>query len=312
MYLTDDQQKVGTYKKILKENSFDTVYFNSFFSMSFTLLPLLAIRFLKHKPQVILAPRGMLGNGALAIKAFKKRTFILVAKLIGLYRNVTWHASTPLEAEEVYGVFGEKAQVKVAQNIAMRMGDSVTPRIKEVGKAKFFFLSRVAIKKNLLMAIQLLSEVKGEIEFDIIGPIDEEDYWNECQKEIRQLSKPNLKINYKGAIPYYELPEILSTYHFFILPKQNENYGHVIVEALASGCPVIISDQTPWQNLKQKGIGWDIPLKNKASFSSAIDHAVKMDQEEFDEMSQKSFQFVEKEVYDEGVVTQNRKLFANE
>jgi hypothetical protein len=46
----------------------------------------------------------------------------------------------------------------------------------------------------------------------------------------------------------------LAEYDLFLFPTLGENYGHVISEALASGCPVVISDQTPWRNLEAEGI----------------------------------------------------------
>ena len=49
----------------------DVVYLNSLFSVPFALRPLMAARALGIP--VVLAPRGMLGAGALAIKPFKKK-----------------------------------------------------------------------------------------------------------------------------------------------------------------------------------------------------------------------------------------------
>lgn len=54
------------------------------------------------------------------------------------------------------------------------------------------------------------------------------------------------------------------------MPTQGENYGHVFIEALSSGTPILLSDQTPWRNLKDKGIGWDIPLARKDRFIHAL------------------------------------------
>jgi hypothetical protein len=34
--------------------------------------------------------------------------------------------------------------------------------------------------------------------------------------------------------------------------------------------PVLISNLTPWQNLSQKQIGWDVPLENPALFEKLI------------------------------------------
>ena len=64
----------------------------------FALHPLRAARTLGIR--VVLAPRGMLGAGALAIKPIKKKVLV-AARLLGLFRGVRWHASTEVEAGDV-------------------------------------------------------------------------------------------------------------------------------------------------------------------------------------------------------------------
>ena len=48
-----------------------------------------------------------------------------------------------------------------------------------------------------------------------------------------------------------------------------------------AGCPVIISDCTPWKNLEIKKAGWDIPLKDKIKFLEIIQMVVNTNNEEF-------------------------------
>ena len=55
-----------------------------------------------------------------------------------------------------------------------------------------------------------------------------------------------------------------------ILPTFNENYGHVILESLTAGCPVIISDQTHWLTLSEKKAGWDLSLSDQQQFVDVI------------------------------------------
>ena len=61
-----------------------------------------------------------------------------------------------------------------------------------------------------------------------------------------------------------------------------ENFGHAIIEALACGCPVIISDQTPWNDLESFGAGWVIPLDDEKRWKSVINMANVMDSESFE------------------------------
>ncbi|MGQ7181765.1 hypothetical protein ACUOA5_45675, partial [Escherichia coli] len=59
---------------------------------------------------------------------------------------------------------------------------------------------------------------------------------------------------------------------------------HVIVESLLAGCPVIISDQTPWKNIEHEGAGWTIPLEKEETFISALNDIVHMDSERFQQL----------------------------
>ena len=44
------------------------------------------------------------------------------------------------------------------------------------------------------------------------------------------------------------------------------NSGHGIQEALSAGYVALISDQTPWQDLEESGVGAAIPLDQPRRF----------------------------------------------
>jgi glycosyltransferase involved in cell wall biosynthesis len=56
---------------------------------------------------------------------------------------------------------------------------------------------------------------------------------------------------------------MMKKYHLFFMPSGSECFGHVILEALTVGLPVLISDNTPWKNLTERKAGWDIPITNR-------------------------------------------------
>ena len=87
---------------MLKEQA-DVIYLNSLFSVFFTIYPLLIRKRFMPSRKTVLAPRGMLGKGALHIKPLKKKLFLLASRVTGIYKNITWHASTDLEKQEVRG-----------------------------------------------------------------------------------------------------------------------------------------------------------------------------------------------------------------
>ncbi|MGR5966571.1 glycosyltransferase [Bacillus cereus] len=96
----------------------------------------------------------------------------------------------------------------------------------------------------------------------------------------------------------------------FLFPTFGENYGHVIVESLLAGCPVIISDQTPWKNLENEGAGWTISLEKEETFIAALNDIVHMDSEEFQQLSRSASEYAVKMFFCEEILKQNRDLFS--
>lgn len=308
MYLDPEHQTTAFYKTIFDETKYQYIYFNSFFSVPFTLKPLFIAK--KRNIKIVLAPRGMLGKGALQIKPLKKYLFIAVSKLFGIYNGVIWHATAASEKEEISNIFGKSCNIKVAPNLpSSRLSENIL-REKRPDELSLFFVSRIAQKKNLLDSLKWLKKVSSfiNINFFIIGPIDESSYWTLCQNEINALAL-NIKVKYLGTIPNQDLTNYLVNYHFLYLPTLNENYGHVIIESFQCGCPVIISNRTPWRSLEEKGIGWDIPLENPEKFVEAIEYCAAMGQEEFNAMSQRAFEYAKKVTEDPAVLEANRRLF---
>ncbi len=306
IYLSPDKQNKKTYRQILSNNNFDYVYFNSLFSVKFTLLPLLeAKKILKHS-KIIISPRGMLGAGALQIKSTKKSIFILISKILKIYSNITWHATNKAEAEEITKNYEKKAIIKIAQNIPNITDYKIKNFNSEI---KFVFFSRISQKKNLKYALQILSKISADnnIIFDIIGPIEDEQYWLECSKLINKIS--NIKITYIGHIDNSAALKTLQNYHFLLLPTLHENFGHSIFDAMIAGCPIIISNNTPWQNLEEKKIGWDIDLKNQNKFIEIIEKCSNISEKEYQIMSKNVYEFAQNYFNNSDLINQTKQLF---
>ena len=50
-------------------------------------------------------------------------------------------------------------------------------------------------------------------------------------------------MTYKGRIPFQEIPELLNCCDCLVFPSFFEGFGQVILEAMASGLPVIATDE---------------------------------------------------------------------
>lgn len=309
IYLDQEHQNRQFYNKLFLENSFEVAYFNSLFSIKFTLMPFLI---LKNKPlRRVFATRGMLGRGALAIKPLKKTVFLQWFKLMNLHKKVVWHATAQSEVEEIKKHFGAEREILLAPNLSTISSNDFFEKEKKANQLNIFFLSRIAVKKNLLGALEILSKIKitHNIRFHIIGPIDDKPYWEKCSKRIKTLPK-HIDVNYLGAIPNHQLPKLLKDEHVLLLPTYGENFGHVIMESWQNSCPVIISDQTPWRDLQKEKLGYDLSIENQSSFVDAIEHLSGMTQDDYLAWSKSSFIFAKSFIDNPEVLEQNRRLFS--
>jgi glycosyltransferase involved in cell wall biosynthesis len=179
------------------------------------------------------------------------------------------------------------SRIIIAQNLASKSSVAFIPpgnRQKQIGQIRLVFLSRISRMKNLDFALELLTGINANIEFDIFGPIEDQKLWKECQKIIKNLSA-KIRVTYRGSLQPDKVIETLSTYHLMVFPTRGENFGHIILESLLAGCPVLISDQTPWRNLSIKGAGWDFPLSDPDKFRDVLRQCIKMDDAGFQSIS---------------------------
>lgn len=272
---------------LLRHTDFDILYLNSFFDPVFSLAPLLARRckLIPAKP-VVIAPRGEFSSGALAQKPLKKAIFLRLARLLDFYKNTILHASTEIEKREIQRALrsegnGKALMIRIALNMTLhRAGQPHLQRpAKQAGRLKAVFISHVAPKKNLLAAIEIIAVVEGSVSFDIYGPIGDLPYWEKCQRAMKRCGTA-VHINYKGVLAHEHVLETLAHYDVLLLPTLGENFGHVILEALLAGCPVVTSDQTPWRGLGEKKAGWDLPLQAPKRFVEVLQRITEMDEAE--------------------------------
>lgn len=304
IYLSPETRNEWIKDHLSTHKNYTHYYFNSVFSKNFTLIPLKILKKLNLSHKIILAPRGMLGKGALSIKPLKKKIFLFFANILGYYKNIIWHATNMEERRDVMRVFGESTRIKIASNISF---NNVTYNniVKDKGKLKLVFFSRISPKKNLLYALEVIKN-KPELEFAIYGSIEDEAYWDRCQTYINEN---HINAHYKGELLPENVQSTLSNYHFFLLPTLHENFGHVIVEALTSGCGLILSNNTPWLQLEDKRIGWDIDLSQSESFSQVIKHCIDMVQEDYNTYRNNCYTFVNEELNSKKEIIATKEMF---
>lgn len=268
----------------------EIIYLNSLFNPFFSIFIVFSskIGLLKSK-KIIIAPRGETYDEALDFKKEKKSTYIKLAKSMQLYKGLYWHASTEVEKQSIIKNFDiDPNLILVALNLTQKVSTNeqgntnITTTIRNKG-LHIVFLSRVSKDKNILFTFDVLSKIKEDVVFHIYGPIEDDFIWKACKEKIDRLPE-NIVVEYKGTVDKDKVKKVFEQYDLMFLPTFAENFGHVIVESLSVGTPVLLSDNTPWRDLQTKGYGWDLSLKKPEQFVEAVVFMLKLSSEEKKEM----------------------------
>lgn len=293
-----------------KNAAFDLIYLNSFFSPRASIHILLWQRWKRRCTPILLAPRGEFSGGALKIKGVKKKLYLFISKIFGLYKNVFWQASTEMEASDILRLFpGAKSRIFTAPDPVLLPDLRVfnDEYRKEKNSLRMVFISRISPMKNLDGLINMLSGVDFDVCLDIYGPIEDSGYWDNCVDTIRKLPV-NIRVKHVGSLLASDVAKTFSGYDLFALPTHGENFGHVIFESLSVGTPVVISDQTPWV-CDEKGAVSIIPLSDVESWRQAIAVAAMRDASEQKIVGDAAIAYATQYVASAGTKEKNLNMF---
>lgn len=310
-YAASESLNLRNIGRIAAEVEPDAIYLNSFFSaLTIKFLLLRRLGKIAGLP-IVLAPEGEFSKGAIALKAVKKKSFLALALPLGLYRDLLWKAVAEAEKEDILREIGHRGEILIAPNMPpakiLENFEIEFKLPKKSGNARFIFLSRISPKKNLKFALEQFMNVDGQATLDIYGSIEDEKYWSECQKVIKRLPA-TVKVNFQGAVSYERVAETFAKSHFFLFPTRGENFGHVVIESLAAGTPVILSDQTPWRELEKENVGWDLPLADELKWRNSVQRCVEMSEAEYKEMARSARNFAVDWLAAPGIETANRQV----
>lgn len=104
------------------------------------------------------------------------------------------------------------------------------------------YLSRLCTKKNPDMLLRAFAELDlPDTRLLMVGP-HENGYLKELQRLGKSLGLDH-KVMFIGPLYGREKLSALVDADIFVLPSQNENFGNVIAEAIATSTPVVITDK---------------------------------------------------------------------
>lgn len=315
-YSSNYKKSIIEFKNIINSIEFDTYYFNGFYNYVdiARALPLYKMKLIPNKP-IIIAPRGIFSMGEYKNKQLFRSIYRAIFKLFRFDKKVYWHA-TGIEEKEHITKFFPKSNNRIynISDLAKVFNikeDKVPNLTKEKGSVKIIFISRISEKKNIKFILETLNKVNGNIILDIYGMIGndaDKKYWNECELIINKLNK-NITVNYLGELESERVGMTFRKYHLFYFPTFGENYGHVIAESILNGCPVLLSDTTPWNMLSELKAGWVYKLTEETKFINKIQDIVDMDYDRWIDISCNAKKASKKLIDNESEVKKYREFF---
>ena len=303
----------------------------------------------RNKVPVVWSPHGMLTPWAMNNKKWKKRLGWWLYQRKDLARADLLHATAESEVEDVrrMGLRNKMMIAPLGVNIGGRI-EGVIDHVEQVehvevgagnvkmwkrgneetannqldervdGKKVLLFVSRVQRKKGLINLARAWANLKQESstcstwlnswKVRIVGP-DQEGHTQEVKAECERLG---IIDDWEFVGPRYgeKLQSEYANADLFVLPTYSENFGSVVIEALAHKVPVITTKGTPWSELEAEKCGkWiDLPAEGLnppsvwSTLVSALECMMSMPDDERREMGKRGRKLVEEKYTWDAVV----------
>ena len=205
--------------------------------------------------KLVTSPRGTLSSWALSRSRGVKR-LVWPLQRRALAKAHLLHATSEVEYNEIRSQ-GFTAPVAVIPNGIDVPPLSVVPKRATGSKSRtLLFLSRIHPIKGLDRLLQAWVQIQGnhpDWRLVIAGRGDAAHV-----EEVKLLAAKigALQVEFPGPLYGAAKSQAYWDADLFVLPTHSENFGMVVAEALAHGCPAIVSTGAPWSGLQTECCGW--------------------------------------------------------
>ncbi len=268
----------GLWKKLKKTNALKSqnpmvVHIHTWWNLVSVFSCMLAI--LKNVP-VVLSPRGTLsaysfGNRNNLIKnliyriskPFLKRCHFHVTSdnekraVLALLnpKSITVIPNLVSLAENELEVVGSGLKEDGVQVVSCELKEGNGSNKRKSNVFKFLFLSRIEEKKGLELLFAALTDIALKFHLSIAGS-GEEEYVNQLKTLSTSLEIED-KISWIGQQSAEKKFDLMAAHDLLILPSYDENFANVVIESLAMGTAVLISENVGLSDyVKEQDLGW--------------------------------------------------------
>jgi glycosyltransferase involved in cell wall biosynthesis len=132
---------------------------------------------------------------------------------------------------------------------------------------------------HLLRAFAKVAQEFPEVRLEIVGRDENPEYAEDLRQEVLRLGL-NGRVSFVGEVPQVELANRMRRSCVFVLPSLSEGLGRVVVEAMATGTPVIGSHVDGIPEIVQEGLtGFLVPPGDEEALAERLRWVLKHPQE---------------------------------
>lgn len=241
---------------------------------------------------VVWSVHGELDPPMLERSPMRKKVVLWIIRNFIQVCNIVFHSTCDTETSYIRTVFGSLAQIVQIPNY-MKLPERLAGR--EKGNY-LLYIGRIDPKKgleNLFRALSLSeSFTTGSHVLKVAG--DNNHAYGETLINLRDELGLTDRIEFVGHKAGLEKEVLLAEATFLLMPSHTENFGIVVIEALAQGTPALASTGTPWEILKEKEAGFWVS-NEEAARATAIDQILRMTKEELAIMAEHGLKLVQED-----------------
>ena len=209
----------------------------------------------------IVSPRGMLERELVAQKSpLMKGLWIAAIERHNLERAAAIHVTSARELEEAAAFGFNLPRIFTIPNgvdiATPPPGQGVSPGVSQLlGRGPFvLFLGRVNWKKGLDRLIAAMPAARGA---SLVIAGNDEDGYQPVLEGIAARAGVTGRVKFMGMVHGADKAALLAGARVLVLPSYSENFGNVVLEAMAAACPVIVTPEVGVADVvADTGSGW--------------------------------------------------------
>jgi glycosyltransferase involved in cell wall biosynthesis len=192
----------------------------------------------------LVSPRGMLGVEVIRRKSrFVKTAWIALIERKTLRESAAVHVTSELEGAEISALrLALPALCCVPNGVSLPGNYSALKDgpFADLPRPYALFLSRISWKKGIDRLIKSWKWVPNLTL--VIAGNDEEDYLSQLVA-LADSEGVSERIRFIGPVEDEHKWAVYENATLFVLPSYSENFGNVVAEAMAVGCPVVVTKE---------------------------------------------------------------------